>query len=303
MAIFPVTITASDEVGGVVEDIFYIGELLNANDYAALKALYNSTNGENWWNNTGWKDWDFNIESPPSAYRVNEYWHGVEVVDSRVTIINLRENRLRGTLPSELGSLSNLESLSLLDNGLRGTLPSELGSLSNLESLSLLDNGLRGTLPSELGSLSNLQHLILSKNSLRGTLPSELGDLSNLQWLWLEENSLRGTLPALSPALLLILENPPYVKTQIPDVEANFGENFNLDVSTYFGDINNNISSYGAKGLPNGLTINAISGAIGGTPTPTTEGTFTVMVTASDEAEGKVSDEFNIVRLTLDAND
>ena len=279
MAIFPVTITASDEVGGVVEDIFYIGELLNANDYAALKALYNSTNGENWWNNTGWKDWDFNIESPPSAYRVNEYWHGVEVVDSRVTIINLRENRLRGTLPSELGSLSNLESLSLLDNGLRGTLPSELGSLSNL------------------------QHLILSKNSLRGTLPSELGDLSNLQWLWLEENSLRGTLPALSPALLLILENPPYVKTQIPDVEANFGENFNLDVSTYFGDINNNISSYGAKGLPNGLTINAISGAIGGTPTPTTEGTFTVMVTASDEAEGKVSDEFNIVRLTLDAND
>jgi len=47
--------------------------LLNADDYAALKALYNSTSGENWRNKTGW---DFSSETPPSASVVSG-WHGV----------------------------------------------------------------------------------------------------------------------------------------------------------------------------------------------------------------------------------
>ena len=151
--------------------------------------------------------------------------------------------------------------------------------------LSLQDNGLSGTLPSELGSLSNLQRLELAWNSLSGTLPSELGDLSNLQEL--------------------SLENPPYVETQISDVYAiTSGEDFSLNVSGNFGDINNNITSYSASGLPQGLTINSTSGVIGGTPTPTTGDTFTVTVTVSDRAGGVVSDEFNIyLRPHLHAND
>ncbi|MBC6478514.1 MAG: putative Ig domain-containing protein [Hormoscilla sp. GM7CHS1pb] len=43
-------------------------------------------------------------------------------------------------------------------------------------------------------------------------------------------------------------------------------ESFNLNVSENFGDINDNITLLGAKGLPNGLTINSTSGAILGTP-------------------------------------
>ncbi|MBO1348664.1 MAG: hypothetical protein EBE86_015340 [Hormoscilla sp. GUM202] len=49
---------------------------INANDYQALKALYNSTSGNNWKNKTGWEDWDFNSETPPSADVVGG-WHGV----------------------------------------------------------------------------------------------------------------------------------------------------------------------------------------------------------------------------------
>ncbi|MBO1351685.1 MAG: hypothetical protein EBE86_031900 [Hormoscilla sp. GUM202] len=41
---------------------------------------------------------------------------------------------MSGTLPSELGSLSNLQDLYLPYNPLSGTLPSELGSLSNFKS-------------------------------------------------------------------------------------------------------------------------------------------------------------------------
>jgi len=34
---------------------------LNAADYGALKALYESTGGGNWLQNGGWRDWDFSV--------------------------------------------------------------------------------------------------------------------------------------------------------------------------------------------------------------------------------------------------
>jgi len=142
-------------------------DFLNADDYAALKALYTSTGGENWRNQTGW---DFSSESPPSADVVNR-WHGVTVSEGRVTKIELNKNDLSGMLPSELGLLSNLQKLRLQSNSLSGTLPSELSSLSNLQDLGLYNNSLSGTLPSWFVSLSNLQFLGLSKNDLSGTLP------------------------------------------------------------------------------------------------------------------------------------
>ncbi|MBO1350644.1 MAG: putative Ig domain-containing protein, partial [Hormoscilla sp. GUM202] len=247
--------------------------LLDANDYAALKAFYSSTSGDNWSNQTGW---NFSSEIPPSANAVNG-WHGVAVVDSRVTAIDLPSNSLSGTLPSSLGDLGNLQELDLSENDLSGTLPSSLGDLGNLHALDLPSNSLSGTLPSSLGDLGNLQQLDLSDNSLSGTLPSSLGNLQDLN-----------------------LENPPYVETQIPEVYAASGDNFNLNVSAHFGDINNNIASYGAEGLPDGLTIDSNSGALGGTPT--TEGTFPVTVTVEDTAGGEVEDEFNIVVSSLDSS-
>ncbi len=266
---FTVTVTATDRAGGRGEDEFNITVSippLNASDYAALQALYNSTSGDNWTNTTGW---DVSSPTPPSASVVNS-WHGVTVVGNRVTELNLYNNSLSGTLPSELGSLSNLQRLILESNSLSGTLPSELGSLSNLQRLNLYNNSLSGTLPSELGSLSNLQYLWLYSNSLSGTIPDSINALSADKRL----------------------ENPPYVEIQIPDVNAFSSEKFNFNVSGNFGDLNNNISSYGANGLPNGLTINSTTGVISGTPT--TEGSFTVTVTATDMAGGRVEDEFNI---------
>ncbi|MBC6422525.1 MAG: hypothetical protein GDA38_14050 [Hormoscilla sp. SP12CHS1] len=84
--------------------------LLNADDYKALQTLYDSTgrNKNKWTDNTGWKDWDFSSTIPPDADDVDQ-WHGVTVVDSRVTKIELGKNNLSGKIPSELGSLSNLQ--------------------------------------------------------------------------------------------------------------------------------------------------------------------------------------------------
>jgi len=71
---------------------------------------------------------------------------------------------------------------------------------------------------------------------------------------------------------------------------ATSGNNFNLELSDNFGDINGNIT-YSSKGLPNGLTINSTNGAISGTPT--TEGSFDVTVTVLD-GQRVARDEFNI---------
>ena len=125
-------------------------------------------------------------------------WDGVTVggTPRRVTEIRLFLKQLSGTIPAELGSLSNLMGLDLGSNQLSGTIPAELGSLSNLEWLFLDGNRLSGTIPAELGGLSNLAVLYLSGNELSGTIPVELGSLSNLTWLVLDGNQLSGTIPA-----------------------------------------------------------------------------------------------------------
>ncbi len=114
---------------------------------------------------------------------------------SNLRWLNLGGNRLTGGIPKELGSLANLLSLSLSLNRLTGGIPEELGSLANLQGLDLWVNQLTGGIPEELGSLANLTGLFLHNNQLTGTIPTELGDLSNLQSLLLSSNQLTGAIP------------------------------------------------------------------------------------------------------------
>ncbi len=151
-------------------------------DRDALVALYNATAGANWVNNTRWL----------TAAPIGE-WHGVTTDgDGRVVRVSIWNNQLTGSIPGELGSLSNLERLSLSFNELTGTIPTELGGLSNLESLDLSSNELTGTIPAGLGSLSNLESMSLSSNELTGSIPAELGGLANLKSLYLSFNELTG---------------------------------------------------------------------------------------------------------------
>eukprot|EP01041_Mallomonas_annulata_P005674 gene5674-11452_t len=49
---------------------------------------------------------------------------------------------------------------------MRGIIPSELGKLTNLRSISMAQMGLTGTIPSSLSSLLSLSYIQLNKNSL-----------------------------------------------------------------------------------------------------------------------------------------
>jgi Leucine-rich repeat (LRR) protein len=150
----------------------------------ALVAFYDSTNGDNWENNSGWLE----TNTPCSWFRVN-------CSGGHVIRLRLYENQLSGALPPELSNLPNLTELVLHNNQLGGEIPSELGTLSDLTVLHLHNNHLSGTIPVELSDLSNLSWLYLSGNQLSGSIPPQLGNLTNLIQLGLQANQLSGTIP------------------------------------------------------------------------------------------------------------
>ena len=162
-------------------------------DRAALAALYEATGGPNWVNADNWL-----TDAPVGD------WYGVDTDGSgRVIRVDLSgDNRvphgLEGSIPSELGSLTNLALLNLGHNELTGRIPPELGSLARLTGLDLSDNQLTGPVPAELGNLTNLVSLQIGFNDLAGPIPPELGKLANLTSLQLSARFRRswGTSPA-----------------------------------------------------------------------------------------------------------
>jgi hypothetical protein len=94
----------------------------------------------------------------------------------------LENNTLTGSLPTEIGLWKSVELIDFsLNNFFGSTIPSEIGSISNLTSLRLFQSGLNGTLPMELFGIGNLSMLSLPYNNLHGSIPTEIGRLSNLR--------------------------------------------------------------------------------------------------------------------------
>ncbi len=171
----------------------FIHGAIPASERAALIALYNSTNGDNWINNSGWK-------TPPlhtdgfAMPGTEGSWFGVYLGDNVINL-ELPWNQLSGIIPPELGNLSNLRYLILHNNQLSGCIPPELSNLNNLKALQLNANQLSGSIPYNLGALSNLEVLYLSENQLSGSIPYQLSNLSKLRSLHLYVNQLSGSIP------------------------------------------------------------------------------------------------------------
>ena len=126
-------------------------------------------------------------------------WYGVELDSAEFVIgLNLAGSHLKCEIPTTLGDLIFLESLVLSSNELTGTIPSELGVLTNLHTLNLMkqQRKLVGSIPDEIGSLTNLRYLDLSYNSLTMPIPESLGQLRRLEVLELSNNFINGTFPS-----------------------------------------------------------------------------------------------------------
>ncbi|XP_061366620.1 receptor-like protein EIX2 [Gastrolobium bilobum] len=89
-----------------------------------------------------------------------------------MTLIDLSNNDLYGTIPPQMFSLIGLHSLNLSHNKLMGSMPNEIGNMYNLESLDFSTNQLWGEIPQGMSNLSFLSYLNLSFNNLTGKIPS-----------------------------------------------------------------------------------------------------------------------------------
>lgn len=179
--------------GNAVIGISPIPVEINKQDSLALVAIYNSTDGPNWYYRNNWL-----------TGRVSS-WQNVDVINGRVLHLNLNDNNLKGTIPAEIGNLTYLTNLGISGNyKLTGLIPLSIGQLTNLINLSLGSNSLSGVIPSELGNCTNLLMLYLGENKLSGSIPDAIGQLKKLEYLSLNGNQFTGSIPESLTTLNLL---------------------------------------------------------------------------------------------------
>ena len=201
-----------------------------ASERDALIALYNSTNGDNWNDNTNWNS------TEPVAN-----WYGIRTINidgvGHVSEIRLGGNNLTGSLPMEIGNYPELTYLGLWANQITGNIPPEIGNLTNLVVLDITPNTFSGSIPDEIGNLVNLEILWLNQCGTTGSIPSSFQNLVNLRELYLigsvgvgsewSSSSYSGDFPDLTalPLELLRMENNFFQFEDIADEFATYQAN------------------------------------------------------------------------------
>ncbi|KAF6175960.1 hypothetical protein GIB67_003448 [Kingdonia uniflora] len=115
-------------------------------------------------------------------------------VASGLTTFSIRENKVDGVIPEEIGNCKQLTHLYLDDNELKGVLPDTLSGLSNLKRLDISNNKFFGKLPN-LPKISGLVSFLAQYNDLTGQIPKF--DFSNLQLFNISFNNFTGPIPDL----------------------------------------------------------------------------------------------------------
>lgn len=142
-------------------------------------------------------------------------------------MLNLRDNQLSGTIPTEVGLLTSLQEISLWANKFTGTIPEELyHEEMSVNALIFGFNNLSGTISSKLVGISknqmivfyvtctlrppfpssfsllgnitrlpSISYLLLSSNPITGTIPTELGLISGLLRFDADFTELSGSIP------------------------------------------------------------------------------------------------------------
>lgn len=188
-----------------------------SSERSALIALYNSTNGDSWIDNSGWKEPPLDTDgfAMPGT---ESSWYGVVVNRGHVEWLSFSGNLVSGDIPPEIGNLTNLRQLNLRNNQVT-SLPSEIGKLTNLFSLDLRNNHLH-SIPSEIGNLFLLRYLELDNNPLN-LLPSEIWTLTGINWLSLRNIQLNSLPPEIGNLInlrRLFLSNNQ-IASLPPDIE------------------------------------------------------------------------------------
>ncbi|XP_017984238.1 PREDICTED: probable LRR receptor-like serine/threonine-protein kinase At3g47570 [Theobroma cacao] len=114
--------------------------------------------------------------------------------------LNVGRNRLGSREADDLSflnSLINCSKLQLLGNNqIYGSIHSGIENLVKLHSLYIDHNMISGGIPIEIGKLSSLRQLYMNGNRLSRNIPHSIGNMTELFELRLDGNNLEGTIPS-----------------------------------------------------------------------------------------------------------
>nr|GEX45518.1 leucine-rich repeat receptor protein kinase EMS1 [Tanacetum cinerariifolium] len=136
------------------------------------------------------------LQKSPSHFTrsLNSVTQRLSTQFTNLITLDLSKNQFSGHLSTNISNLKNHQLLNLLgDNELTGELPSQLGELTQLQTLQLGPNFFSGKIPFSIGKLTSLQYLDLSSNTLTG---DRKADQSPVTWTRnLDSNLLNGSIP------------------------------------------------------------------------------------------------------------
>ncbi len=171
---------------------------------SALKALYDSTKGLTWdWTSLqaasigGKEKWNFTVNAKSSMFTKNYCnFIGVVCAPQTETVMELQliQGKLRGSIPNDLGYLTDLQKLVLVGNpGLSGKLPTAISSFTALRQLKINNNSLGGPIPFEIDEVKALRAIWLNDNVFTGVIPGTLLSAYGAQLQTLEYSGNSGT--------------------------------------------------------------------------------------------------------------
>lgn len=115
-----------------------------------------------------------------------------------MSILKLKGNKLRGTIPHTWANGYYLRMLDMSQNQFQGQLPRSLANCTMLEFLDVGNNQIKDTFPSWLGTLPRLKLLVLQFNRFYGAIkdPQNRIAFPELQIIGLSHNCFSGHLPS-----------------------------------------------------------------------------------------------------------
>jgi hypothetical protein len=96
-------------------------------------------------------------------------------------------NAVSGSIPTQIGRLTNLLTFNMENNTLSGTIPVDIANMTSLQRWILPDNKLSGTIPNIFAGMNmSLETWDTFNNKLTGDLPTSIAELANLEYLYLQ---------------------------------------------------------------------------------------------------------------------